>query len=125
VLLVDDNKDALDLLIFILEQEGASVIAVDSANKALDVLTQINPDILISDIGMPDTDGYTLLHQIQVTLVEQGRPILPAIALTAYAGDVNECQALAAGFQRYFQKPVDPKKLVEAIAQITNRKILD
>lgn len=116
VLAVDDEVDNLDLVNFILEEAGANVISVSSATEALQLLQQTQPDILLADIGMPKIDGYTLIREIR----EQGGKI-PAIALTAYAGDMNKKQALQAGFQFYLSKPVDPDELIQAIAQIVQR----
>ncbi|GAB1541430.1 hypothetical protein NUACC21_41010 [Scytonema sp. NUACC21] len=117
VLTVDDDTDNLELITFILEQAGASVISVSSAEDALQMLHQAKSDILIADIGMPHMDGYTMLRHVRAMPPEQGGQI-PAIALTAYAGEINEQQALAAGFQLHIPKPVDPEILVKAIAHI-------
>lgn len=118
VLVVDDEKDNLELIAFILEAAGATVTAVRSAQEALASLIEQTPDILISDIGMPTMDGYGLLEQIQKQSSQQLKQ-MPAIALTAYAGDVNREQALAAGFQAHLSKPVEPRELVAAIAELT------
>ncbi|MEG4576144.1 PAS domain S-box protein [Microcoleus sp. N3A4] len=120
VLAVDDDADALDLVVFVLEDCGASVTAVSNAADALAVLTQSLPDLLLSDIGMPDTDGYMLLRQVRALAPEQGG-LVPAIALTAYAGEINYQQALAAGFQRHIPKPLDPDKLVQAMLDLLDR----
>jgi signal transduction histidine kinase/ActR/RegA family two-component response regulator len=113
VLLVDDEADARDLVAFILELAGASVTSVASAIAALEALVQTQPDVLVSDIGMPEMDGYMLIRQVRA--MPQGQQIL-AIALTAYAGESDYRQALAAGFQQHISKPVEPAQLVEAIA---------
>jgi len=115
VLTVDDEVDNLDLLTFILEQSGAIVSAVTSAEEALEVMTPFKPDILVSDIGMPQMDGYTLMRQVRMRSPEGE---IPAIALTAYAGEVNQQQALAAGFQIHIPKPVEPEALVRAIINL-------
>ncbi|MEG3898031.1 MULTISPECIES: PAS domain S-box protein [unclassified Microcoleus] len=120
VLAVDDDADARDLVVFLLEDCGASVTAVANAADALAVLTQSVPDLLLSDIGMPDTDGYMLLRQVRALPPEQGG-LVPAIALTAYAGEINYQQALAAGFQRHISKPLDPNKLVQAMLDLLDR----
>lgn len=117
VLAVDDDADARDLVVFLLEDCGASVTAVSNAGDALAVLTKSVPDILLSDIGMPDTDGYMLLRQVRALPPEQGG-LVPAIALTAYAGEIDYQQALAAGFQRHICKPLDPQKLVQAMLDV-------
>ncbi|MEG4231893.1 PAS domain S-box protein [Microcoleus sp. Pol11C3] len=120
VLAVDDDADARDLVVFLLEDCGASVTAVANAADALAVLTQSVPDLLLSDIGMPDTDGYMLLRQVRDLAPEQGG-LVPAIALTAYAGEIDYQQALAAGFQRHLSKPLDPDKLVQAMLDLLDR----
>ncbi|MEG4805032.1 PAS domain S-box protein [Microcoleus sp. ARI1-B5] len=117
VLAVDDDADARDLVVFLLEDCGASVTAVSNAADALKVLTQSLPDLLLSDIGMPDTDGYMLLRQVRALPPERGG-LVPAIALTAYAGEIDYQQALAAGFQRHLSKPLDPDKLLQAMLDL-------
>ncbi|MDL5054297.1 PAS domain-containing protein [Oscillatoria laete-virens NRMC-F 0139] len=119
VLAVDDDADMRELMFFILEQEGAEAIVTGSATDVLTVLPNVQPDILIADIGMPDVDGYTLLRQIRRLNVAQGGEV-PAIALTAYAGEWDRQQALAAGFQMHLAKPVEPDALVKAIAKVLN-----
>ncbi|MGH1396474.1 MAG: response regulator [Trichormus sp.] len=117
VLVVDDEPDIRDLISFILEDYGVEVIAVTSAAEALDILCDSLPDILISDIGMPEIDGYMLMRQVREQPPHQGGNI-PAIALTAYAGEINQQQAMAAGFQLHISKPVDPDALIVAIASL-------
>jgi CheY-like chemotaxis protein len=107
-------------VVFLLENSGASVTAVSNAADALAVLTESVPDLLLSDIGMPDTNGYLLLQQVRALPPEQGG-LVPAIALTAYAGEIDYQQALAAGFQRHLSKPLDPQKLVQAILGVLDR----
>ncbi|MBW4649765.1 MAG: response regulator [Kastovskya adunca ATA6-11-RM4] len=117
ILVVDDDNDSRDFVAFLLEQSGAQVTAVASAIAAVTVLKQSKQDMLISDIGMPDMDGYALMRQIRALPPEQGGQI-PAIALTAYAGDMDYQQAIAAGFQNHVSKPVEPAELVARIAAI-------
>ncbi|MEG4456949.1 PAS domain-containing protein [Microcoleus sp. N9_A1] len=120
VLAVDDDADARDLVVFLLEDCGATVTAVSNAADALAALTVSVPDLLLSDIGMPDTDGYMLLRQVRALPADRGG-LVPAIALTAYAGEIDYQQALAAGFQRHICKPLDPDKLVQAIWEVLDR----
>jgi PAS domain S-box-containing protein len=117
ILIVDDEVDMRDLLRFILEEQGATVIVAASATEALQHLSESVPDILISDIGMPEMDGYALIKKIRTTLNQSGK-MLPAIALTAYAGESNQRQALSAGFQLHLAKPIEPEYLVKAITQV-------
>ncbi|MBD2313638.1 response regulator [Desertifilum sp. FACHB-1129] len=113
ILVVDDEADMRQFLRFLLEEYGASVGVADSAEGALQALKFDNFDVLVSDISMPQVDGYRLIRQIR----EQGNRI-PAIALTAYAGEANRQQAISAGFQIHLAKPANPEELVEAIAQL-------
>ncbi|NJL61700.1 MAG: hybrid sensor histidine kinase/response regulator [Methylacidiphilales bacterium] len=114
ILVVDDEPDSRNFIAFVLQEEGAEVIALASAIDALEWLQQNQPDLLISDIGMPEMDGYMLIEQIRNQLPSQCRELI-AIALTAYAGEVNERQVLAAGYQKHLAKPVEPKDLVAAV----------
>ncbi|MEG5172592.1 PAS domain S-box protein [Microcoleus sp. B3-D7] len=117
ILAVDDEVDNLELVQCILEQAGATVISVSSAKDALQKLNESKPDVLIADIGMPQIDGYMLIRQVRQLSIQEGGEI-PAIALTAYAGEANQQQALAAGFQRHLPKPVEPETLVETIEKL-------
>ncbi|MEH2417373.1 PAS domain S-box protein [Nostoc sp.] len=117
ILLVDDQADVREFFSFVLEQYGATVTTVESAAEALETLAQSKPDILLSDIGMPLMDGYMLLREVRKLPPEQGGQI-PAIALTAYAGEINYNQAMAAGFQKHLPKPVDPMDLATAIVNL-------
>jgi PAS domain S-box-containing protein len=125
VLVVDDETDARELAIFILEEAGATVVSAASAVEALQVLTRIGVDVLISDIGMPMIDGYRLMQQVTAQFAEKegqlsaSHPLPKTIALTAYAGEFNQQKALAAGFQRHLSKPIDPAALVAAIASLS------
>ncbi|MGL5834395.1 MAG: hybrid sensor histidine kinase/response regulator, partial [Waterburya sp.] len=118
VLVVDDDSDNCELLAMLLEQYQAEVMTVASAMEVSSVLKSFKPDILVSDIGMPDVDGYTLLRSIRCLPPEQGGQI-PAIAVTAYARPEDAQQALACGFQRHLSKPIDANQLVIAIAELT------
>ncbi|MEH1840473.1 MAG: ATP-binding protein [Nostoc sp.] len=121
LLIVDDDEDIRDFLGFVLEQAGAEVSIVTSAIEALQAIEQSPPDILLSDIGMPEIDGYMLIRQIRAMPPEQGGQIL-ALALSAYAGEVNRQQALAAGFQQHVAKPIDPDTLVTVILDIIAKR---
>ncbi|MBD2730379.1 PAS domain S-box protein [Nostoc sp. FACHB-892] len=117
ILVVDDEPDIRDLVTFILQDYGVEVTAVSSAQEALQALSESIPDVLISDIGMPKTDGYMLMREVRARSPQQGG-LIPAIALTAYAGEMNQQQAIAAGFQMHISKPVDPDVLVKAITDL-------
>lgn len=115
--MVDDEADSREFVVFVLEQAGATIRAVNSAGEAFAAFTQFNPAVLVSDVGMPDTDGYMLVRQIRELPQEQGGQI-PAIALTAYAGDGDQQRALQAGFQQHVTKSVEPETLVNVITRL-------
>ncbi|GAA6615868.1 response regulator [Scytonema sp. NUACC26] len=117
VLVVDDETDSRDFIVYALQDCGAIAAAANSANSALEMLASFHPDVLISDIGMPETDGYGLIRQIRNQPHEKGGQI-PAIALTAYAGDRDRQEALAAGFQKHLSKPVMPDELANVVAEL-------
>ncbi|MCL6752127.1 PAS domain S-box protein [Nostoc sp. CCCryo 231-06] len=117
ILVVDDDADTREFIAFLLEQYGANVTAVASANEALAALSRSLPDILLSDIGMPEVDGCMFMRQLRTLPAEQGGQIR-AIALTAYAGEMNVKQVLKAGFHKHLAKPVEPAELVDAIAYL-------
>ena len=114
ILVVDDDLDSLNILTVVLQQEGATVISVDSAKAALEVFDRTTPDLIISDIGMPDTDGYNLIRAIRQ--LPEGANI-PALALTAYAAEIDVRQSLEAGFQQHLSKPLDISQLITAIVE--------
>jgi PAS domain S-box-containing protein len=117
VLVVDDEPDARDLYSLVLQQCGASVASVGSAVEALAMIDCWQPDLLISDIGMPVEDGYALIRKLRSRPPERGGRI-PAVALTAYTRDQDCQQALLAGFQRHISKPVEPDELVLIVADL-------
>ncbi|MBD1883824.1 ATP-binding protein [Microcoleus vaginatus] len=123
ILVVEDEADALELLSTILEKYGADVMAVASVKEALTIIetaTDRSPDVLVSDIGMPDEDGYSLIRKLRQLEVQRGGR-LPAIALTAYARNDDRQQSLLAGFQMHLTKPVDAAELVAVVASLTGR----
>ncbi|MEA5577678.1 ATP-binding protein [Anabaena sp. UHCC 0451] len=120
VLVVDDEADARNLLTTILGQYGAQVMAVTSATEAMTALSQFQPDILISDIGMPEEDGYTFIRKVRSLPSDQGGKI-PAVALTAYARSEDRTQALLAGFQLHIPKPVNAGELAAVVANLAGR----
>lgn len=118
ILVVDDDADTRRFTEVLLDKAGAAVVTAVSAAAALAALKRFQPDILLSDIGMPDMDGYMLIRQLRTLPPEQGGAT-PAIALTAYAGELDYQQAIAAGFQRHLAKPIEPEKLIRAISELT------
>ncbi|TWH44096.1 PAS domain S-box-containing protein [Dulcicalothrix desertica PCC 7102] len=119
ILVVDDEPDARELIRCVLEDASANVITAGSAHDALNLITQEAPDILISDIGMPDEDGYEFIRKIRSLPSEKGGKI-PAVALTAYARAEDRKRAMIAGYQMYLTKPVEPSELLAVISSLTN-----
>jgi len=123
ILVVEDEADALELLSTILQNYGADVIAVASVKEALiaiETATDRCFDVLVSDIGMPDEDGYSLIRKLRQLEAQRGGK-LPAIALTAYARSDDRRNILLAGFQMHLTKPVDAAELVAVVASLTGR----
>ncbi|WP_373527246.1 response regulator [Nostoc sp.] len=117
ILVVEDDDDIRFFITTVLEADGATIVAVPSAAAAREILPQLQPDVLISDIGMPGEDGYTLIRKIRALKPDMGGKV-PAIALTAYSDSENRIRALEAGFQTHVSKPVDPGELVEIVANL-------
>ncbi|MGB5961094.1 MAG: response regulator [Coleofasciculaceae cyanobacterium] len=116
ILIVEDEADARDLLTTILEQNGAQVTAASSATTALSLLLQSRFDLLISDIGMPNVDGYTFIGKVRE--LDAPQRFIPALALTAYASKSDYQLAIEAGFQIHLSKPFDPNELVSIVAKL-------
>ncbi|MES1022460.1 ATP-binding protein [Gloeocapsa sp. BRSZ] len=121
VLLVDDEADARDLLATVLQECQALVKTAASVAEAIAAIEQFQPDILVSDIGMPGEDGYSLIRRIRAMEAPNSARI-PAVALTAYARVEDRTRALAAGFQMHIAKPVNPTELVAVIANLAGWK---
>src|SRR5947209_2584427 len=120
VLVVEDEADTRDLLVLALEQCGAEVSAFASVPEALAAFDAATPDVLVSDIGVPFEDGYSLIRKVRARQADQGRDV-PAVALTAYARTEDRERALEAGFQTHLAKPVDPSELIAAVARLAGR----
>ena len=120
VLVVDDEEDTRVLLRMVLERCGASVTAVSSAQEALAALKQSRPDVLVSDLGMPEEDGYSLIKKVRALSAEDGGQT-PAAALTAYARVEDRLKVLNSGFQIHIPKPVEPIELVTVVANLAGR----
>jgi signal transduction histidine kinase len=120
VLVVDDAEDAREALSMLLGQFGARVTAVGSVDEALAVLDRDQPHVLLSDIAMPEEDGYTLIRKVRARDAARGGRV-PAAALTAYATPEDRTKALRAGYQDHLPKPVDPAVLVEIVASLARR----
>jgi CheY-like chemotaxis protein len=122
VLVVDDDADGRELLLIALRQYGADVSVAPTADAAYDAMTASPPDVLVSDIEMPDTNGYELIRRVRHSDQPELRR-LPAVALTAYARTEDRVKALLAGFQTHVPKPVEPAELVTVIASLAQRTI--
>jgi CheY-like chemotaxis protein len=120
VLVVDDEADARELIATVLEQAGARAITASSVDEALARVVRDRPDVLLTDIGMPDADGYTLLQKVRELAPDEGGRI-PAAALTAYSRTEDARRAFAAGFLRHVAKPVEPAFLVAQVAALAGR----
>ncbi|MEO5760737.1 MAG: ATP-binding protein, partial [Vicinamibacteria bacterium] len=120
VLVVDDEPDARTLLTAILEGHGAHVTTASSSSEALKEIERSPPDVLVSDIGMPGEDGYSLIRKVR-GLTGGGPKAIPAAALTAYARMEDRTQAMFAGFQSHVAKPVDPDELLMVVATLAGR----
>jgi PAS domain S-box-containing protein len=120
VLVVDDEPDARELLRQVLTDCGAEVMAAANAAEALRMVQNARPDLLVSDVGMADTDGYELLKQVRALGEARGGK-LPAIALTAFARSEDRTRALRAGFLMHVSKPVEPSELVATVASVAGR----
>jgi CheY-like chemotaxis protein/two-component sensor histidine kinase len=120
VIAVDDDADARLLLQAVLESRGAEVKVCESAAEALESIDRFEPHILVSDIGMPDEDGYSLIKKLRAS--EGSFRRIPAVALTAFARVEDRLKALSAGFNMHVPKPVEPLELTMVIASLINHK---
>ena len=120
MLVVDDEPDARELIAAVLMGRGAEVVAVESGVEALAELERQQFDVMVSDIGMPEMDGYALIEKIRQLPTERGGT-LPAVALTAYAGIQDRIRALTSGYQTHISKPVEPAELVTVVAKLAGR----
>jgi signal transduction histidine kinase/DNA-binding response OmpR family regulator len=119
VLVVDDEDDTRDLIATVLRRCGAEVLGCETASEALEQCQTWSPDLLISDIGLPGEDGYSLIEKVRAFDEPCGQ--VPAVALTAYASPEDRDRVLSAGFQMHIAKPVEPEELVTIIANVSGR----
>ncbi len=120
ILIVEDDADSRNVLALLLQKLGAQVEAVPSARDAVERVMSRRPDVLVSDIGMPDEDGYSLIRRVRQMPADLANK-LPAIALTAYARRQDAEAALGAGFDYHLPKPVAPAELIRAIKSVTGK----
>jgi two-component system CheB/CheR fusion protein len=122
ILLVEDETQTRNALSIVLNQAGAEVVAVGTAAAAFTAYNQQPPDVIVSDIGLPEEDGYTLLQRIREHEQTIGDTVVPAIALSAFTRDEDRVRALQAGFQSHLGKPIDAELLTEALRAMITRK---
>src|SRR6185436_12446463 len=113
ILLVEDEPDARELILMVLQSSGAQVEAVDSVSRALEQLSVFAPDVLVSDIGLPLESGYDLIRKIRALTSDLKK--MPAIALTAFATENDRKLSMSAGFQAHLANPVEPSALLNTI----------
>jgi hypothetical protein len=123
VLVVDSNGDSRDLLAMLFQLYGVEIIPATSVGEALDILEGVQPDLLISEIGLPKEDGYSLMDRVKALEVAKQLQI-PAIALTTYARKEDRARALAAGFRKHIAKPFDMDELIATVAHLTRKELL-
>jgi CheY-like chemotaxis protein len=115
VLVVDDDPDARELIMEALMESGAIVETAASVRQGFDAFHLFRPDVVVSDIGMPDEDGYSFVRRLRALPKNEGADV-PAVALTAFAGEDDRAKALAAGYDKHVGKPVDPVVLVTVVS---------
>jgi CheY-like chemotaxis protein len=119
-LVADDDADNLEILHYLIGQEGGKVRSAASAREALELLLTWTPDVLVLDISMPDMDGYELLSAIRgVTRLRE----VPAVAVTAHAYERDRDRCIQAGFVQHLPKPYDPVTLIEVLAGLSSRPV--
>ncbi len=123
VLVVDDDADARSLVEMVLREVKAEVVTAGSADEALRVLRTLRPDVIVSDIGMPDRDGYQFMRAVRARTASEGGKT-PAVALTAFARSEDRTRALLAGYQVHIAKPIEPRELVVTIASLMGRAMI-
>lgn len=120
ILLVEDDPDSAELFTFVFEIAKAKVVTKPSAGEAFAILEDYQPDILVSNIVLPDIDGYSLVELVHTYEEERGRQII-AVAVTASARDINRAKAQSVGFHANIPKPINPLELVVELARLTGR----
>ena len=117
ILIVENDSDTLQMLKFVLEQNGANVVPTDAVSAALEQFERERPDVILADIAMPDLNGYALISEVRRMDAEQGGHT-KAVAVTGYSTERDQELAEASGFEGYVTKPFDPRVLVETIVQL-------
>ncbi|MEI2578810.1 response regulator [Scytonema sp. PRP1] len=120
VLVVDSDLDSRVLLTMVFEEYGVETIAATSAFEALEIVKQVKPDLLISEISLPNEDGYSLMRKVKA--LENARQVeIPAMALTTYDGEDDRAHALSVGFEKHLPKPFDIDELIITVACLTKQ----
>jgi CheY-like chemotaxis protein len=122
VMIVDDESDTREMLRLLMRQLGAEVRACASSDEAISVLNEWNPDVIVSDIEMPDEDGYELIRKVRRLEANNGSRNVPAVALTAYGRVEDRVRALSAGYQIHIAKPAEPNELALVIAGLASKR---
>jgi CheY-like chemotaxis protein len=117
ILVVDDEADARELVATVLMEAGAEVETARSAAEAFELFKRFRPDVLVSDVGMPEEDGFSLIRRLRALPSSEGGRV-PALALTAFAREGDRAQALKAGFTAHVGKPVEPEVLASAVSNL-------
>lgn len=120
VLVVDDEADARELIAMVLRSASAQVSVAGSVDEALGAFAASRPDVLVSDVGMPGHDGYSLIRRVRMLSAAAGG-LVPAAALTAFTGAENRMRALDAGFTVHVAKPIDPDRLIAVVSDLVGR----
>lgn len=120
ILVVDDEPDARELLVYLFEHAGAKVTSVGDVETAIRIVRTIRPDVIVSDIGMPDRDGYQLMRVVRSLPADAGGRT-PAVALTAFTRSEDRTRALLAGYQVHIAKPIEPHELLATIGSLIGR----
>lgn len=120
VVIVDDEADARSIVRRFLESCNVIVFAASSAEEAVTLIVEQRPDVVISDIGMPEEDGYAFIKRVRALGADRGG-LVPAIALTAYARTEDRTRSFLAGFQMHLSKPVEPTELIAMVASLSGR----
>jgi CheY-like chemotaxis protein len=123
LLVIDDELDNLDLLAFVLQDAGARVTAVTSAQTALGVLERLQPDVILCDLMLPDVDGCVLIQQLRAREAKLVGSPTPAVVVTAMAREQDRQHALEAGFQAYILKPFDLEQVIETVASVASGRL--
>jgi signal transduction histidine kinase/CheY-like chemotaxis protein len=121
ILIVEDDEDSRDMLATILKQHGARVIEAEDVDRGFALFRAERPDILVSDVGLPEQDGYDLIRKIRTLPPIEGGDV-PAIALTGYVSLQDQIQTLSAGFQEHLPKPVDTDRLIRLLVELSKTK---